>query len=166
MKPKKKSSLKLICFWGLIVLVALYNPLSARVMTLTAAFLHRIEPGVFYNMVAAESSFNSLAVSRKNAIGLGQVRVETAKYIIPYYIQGMLWFPPTNLHIAAVYYKYLLNRYSGNHSLSLAAYNWGETNVDIKLRQEGLVIDRDSNYREMFINVPETYHYISRIIDD
>lgn len=152
-------------FWFLIFVILIYNPLSARLMTLSAALIHDIDPDLFYRLVATESSFRTLAYSRNKAIGLGQVQVNTAKYIFPHYFPGILWFPPANLHISAIYLKYLLKKYQGNVTLSLAAYNWGETNVDRKIREEGIVVEPQKNYRYLFYNVPETNSYIKKIVE-
>ncbi len=160
---KRRKRLTLWIFWLLLFVILLYNPLSARVMTLITASAHNIDRELFYNLIAAESSFRPLAYSRKKAIGLGQVQVNTARYIYPNYIPGLLWFPITNLHISAVYYKYLLDKYRNNVTLSLAAYNWGETNVDRRLRAEGVKIEPEGNYRYLFNNVPETYFYIKKV---
>ena len=153
----------LISIIGIALLV--YNPISARIMTKWTAYKHGFDKVFFYNLISAESSFNSIAYSRKRAIGLGQVRIETARYIYPEYVRGMLWFPPTNLHISAIYLKYLSKRYRDNKSLILAAYNWGETNVDRKLQSEGVVIEKSKDYRELFRNVPETFAYIQKVLD-
>ena len=152
--------------WIILIVFLLYNPVSVRIMTVFTALVNNIDSGIFYNLVATESSFNSFAVSRNEVFGLGQVKPSTAKYIFRYYVPGMLWIPPLNLHIAALYYNYLLKRFGNNHSLSLAAYNWGETNVENKLRQENISIETDKNYRELFRNVPETYHYIGATIKE
>jgi len=163
---KKKKKLTFWIFWLLVVLIVIYNPLSARLMTLITALIHGIDTDLYYKMIAAESSFRTLAYSRNKAIGLGQVQVRTAKYITESYIQGSLWFPPANLDISARYFKYLLSKYRGNTSLALAAYNWGESNVDSKLRQEMITIDPEVNYRYLFTRVPETNSFIKKVIED
>ncbi|MBW6515777.1 MAG: transglycosylase SLT domain-containing protein [Candidatus Cloacimonetes bacterium] len=162
---KRKRKLVKWIFWILIILILIYNPLSARLMTLIVAKAHNLDTQLFYRLVAAESSFRTLAYSRNKAIGLGQVQVNTAKYIFPQYVEGMLWFPPTNLHISAIYFRYLLNKYRDNVSLSLAAYNWGEANVDRKIKEERIIIDSETNYRHLFRNVPETYFFIKKILE-
>jgi|SRR5690554_780275 soluble lytic murein transglycosylase-like protein len=163
---KRKKGLVFWLFWLMVVLILIYNPLSARLMTLVTASIHGIDNDLFYSMIAAESSFRTLAYSRNKAIGLGQVKVSTARYISKNYIHGSLWFPPTNLHISAQYFKYLLKKYRSNASLALAAYNWGESNVDRKLQQEMIIIEPEVNYRYLFFRVPETNSFIKRVIED
>ena len=162
---KLKRGLRFFIFWLLVLIILLYNPLSARLMTIITARKHGLDRELFYRLISVESSFRSLAYSRSRAIGLGQVQRKTAEYIYPNYFPGILWFPPTNLHISAIYLKYLLNKYRGNVSLSLAAYNWGETNVDRKLRSENITIDSEENYRYLFRNVPETYVFIKNVLE-
>lgn len=165
-KRKKRITPAALFFLFVIIFLLVYNPFSARLMTIIISSANGVDRDVFYKLVEAESSFNSFAVSRKKAIGLGQVKSSTARYIFPHYVPGMLFFPPTNLHISAIYYKHLLEKYRGNHTLALAAYNWGEGNVDHKLRQEEITIDSDKNYRELFVNVPETYYYVGKVLRD
>lgn len=162
---KRIKRVPFILFWFLVVIILIYNPLSARVMTLMTAVSHGLDTELFYKLIDAESSFRSLAYSRSRAIGLGQVQVPTARYVYRNYIPGILWFPPANLHISARYFSYLLNKYQGNVSLSLAAYNWGESNVDRRLRKEEITIDTDENYRYLFRNVPETNFFIKKIME-
>jgi len=157
----KKGWLKFF-FYFLILFILIYNPISARIMTVATATFHNLNIALYYKQIAAESSFRSFALSKKGAIGLGQVLPGTAKYIQPKNPTLFLWFPPSNLHTSAKYMKYLLKKYDKNWSLSLAAYNWGETNVDKRIRK--LEIERDKNYREIFSDIPETYTFIGKII--
>ncbi len=157
----KKNLLRLILLF-LIVIILFYNPVSLRLMTLGFAIYYKLDPGKFYRLVGAESSFRSFAVSSKQAIGLGQVKEDTAGYIYQRHKRGMLFLPFYNLKITALYLKYLLSRYNNNWSLSLAAYNWGETNVDRRIRGRELLPDK--NYSNLFSDIPETRRFISKII--
>lgn len=164
-KRKKGSSTRWIISVLLVLLIALillYNPVSIRVMTVGVAIYHGIDPVIFYRLIRTESSFRSFAVSDAQAIGLGQIRESTAHYIHKQHKRGMLFVPVYNLSLSARYIKYLLQQYHGNWSLALAAYNWGETNVNARMGKTK--IDPGEDYRNMFRDVPETYHYISRIL--
>jgi len=78
---------------------------------------------------------------------------------------ALLFVPPVNLCISAAYTRYLANKYYDNHSLVLAAYNWGESRVDRRVKERLDSIDAGLDYRWLFSDIPETYTYISRILD-
>jgi soluble lytic murein transglycosylase len=146
----------------LLFLILIYNPVSIRLMTVGTAVWYGLDPLVFYRLIRTESNFRSLAVSPSSAIGLGQIQESTAQYIHVKHRRGMLFVPFYNLRLAAQYIKYLQGQFNGNWSLVLAAYNWGETNVT--RRMAGTNPDREADYRERFRDVPETWHFINKIL--
>ncbi len=146
----------------LVALILIYNPISIRLMTVGVAAWYGVDAQIFYRLINTESRFRSLAVSSADAIGLGQVRESTAKYIHVKHKKGMLFVPFYNLKMSARYIRYLHGRFNNNWSLVLAAYNWGESNVE--KRMQGISIDPSSDYREHFSDVPETYNYINKIL--
>ena len=164
MAKKRKLS---ACIGRLIVLfllmiILVYNPVSVRLMTVGIAAWHDLDAGIFYRLIRTESGFRSFAISRASAIGLGQVREDTAFYINEKHRRGLLFLPFYNLNLSARYLNYLHGKYQGNWSLVLAAYNWGETKVS--KRMQGRKIEPDKDYRQLFIGVPETYNYIEKIL--
>ncbi len=167
-KRKTKSRMRRLIRIPLILLLAslilVYNPISVRLMTVSVAIINGIDPGIFYRLVQTESRFRSFAVSPSSAIGLGQVKESTAQYIHVKHRRGMLFLPFYNLSISARYLSYLQERFAGNWSLVLAAYNWGENNVE--KRMAGISIDPEADYRERFSDIPETYNYINNILED
>ncbi|MDY0150998.1 MAG: transglycosylase SLT domain-containing protein [Candidatus Cloacimonas sp.] len=167
MKPKKKHKrsakwMITVCLALLIILILVYNPVSVRVMTVGVAVYYGLDPGIFYRLIRSESSFRSFAISNAEAIGLGQLRESTAFYIHKNHKRGLLFVPFYNLKLAAKYVLYLRGRYNGNWSLTLAAYNWGETNVSKRI--SGMKIEPDKNYQYRFKDIPETYKYIDKIL--
>jgi len=74
----------------------------------------------------------------------------------------LLFVPLYNLRLSARYLNYLRAKYQGNWSLTLAAYNWGETNVSRRIDTQN--IDAQKDYREHFRDIPETYNYIGKIL--
>jgi soluble lytic murein transglycosylase len=161
-KPQAKRLIQQFILLVLAVIVLCYNPISLRLMTLGYAVYYKLDPIKFYRLVGAESSFRSLAVSSQHAIGLGQVKEDTAGYINTEHKRGLLFLPFYNLKITSLYLKYLMERYNGNWSLVLAAYNWGETNVDNRLK--GRQIDPAKNYISLFSDIPETRIFIHKIL--
>jgi hypothetical protein len=109
-----------------------------------AAERHGLDALLLASLVAAESSFDPLAVSSHGAIGLTQILPSTAER--PW---ELLTIPEINLDEGASYLKQLLDLYDGDLELALAAYNAGPGNV------------------RRFGGVPpfvETTHYVSRVL--
>jgi len=163
---KKRSSTGIVVSIVLVLLLCLilvYNPISVRLMTIGVAVYYGLDPGIFYRLIRTESSFRSFAISNAQAIGLGQIRESTAFYIHKQHKRGWLFVPFYNLKLAAKYLVYLQERFQGNWSLTLAAYNWGETNVSKRIGK--LKIDPQADYSQRFKDIPETYNYVQKILN-
>jgi hypothetical protein len=91
-----------------------------------AASKYEIEPELIHAVIKTESNGNERAVSRKGAIGLMQLMPSTAMDMNvsdPYN-------PKENIEGGAKYLRYLLERFNGDLTLALAAYNAGPTTVE------------------------------------
>ena len=86
-----------------------------------AAMKHGVDEKLITHLIAVESNFNPRAVSRKRARGLMQLIPETAAH----YSVANIFDPAQNIDAGTHYLKDLLERYRGNLSLALAAYNAG-----------------------------------------
>jgi hypothetical protein len=86
---------------------------------------HGIDPALVHAIVKVESDFNPYALSRKGAMGLMQLMPQTAAEMNV----GNSFNPNDNIDGGVKYLRYLIDRYEGNLSLALAAYNSGETAV-------------------------------------
>ena len=92
-----------------------------------------IDKALIYAVIKAESSFKANAKSSKDAMGLMQLKEETAKYVCELnsfeYITNKeeLFKPELNIKLVTYYLKYLINKFDGNLKYALIAYNAGET---------------------------------------
>src|SRR4051794_21240950 len=77
-------------------------------------------------VAAQESGFRSCAVSKKGAMGLMQLMPATADQ---FHVKDP-FDPQENLDAGARFLRQLLEKYKGDLSLSLAAYNAGAATVD------------------------------------
>jgi hypothetical protein len=91
-----------------------------------AAARHDVDPALVKAVISTESGWNAHAVSRKGAVGLMQLIPGTAQR----FGVNNSFDPAQNVEGGTTYLKALLDRYNGDLSMSLAAYNAGEHAVD------------------------------------
>ena len=98
-----------------------------------------LAPELIHSVVAAESAYQPQAVSPAGAEGLMQLMPETAREL------GVedSFDPQQNLRGGSRYLKQLLDKYDGDLDRALAAYNWGQGNVDRKGLEQMPVETRD-----------------------
>jgi soluble lytic murein transglycosylase-like protein len=92
-----------------------------------AAARHDVDPALVKAVISTESGWNPQAVSRKGAVGLMQLIPGTAQR----FGVNNSFDPAQNVEGGTTYLKALLDRYNGDLSMSLAAYNAGEHAVDL-----------------------------------
>jgi soluble lytic murein transglycosylase len=124
-----------------------------------------LDPSLIAGVIYAESHFRDGQTSAAGAEGLMQLTPRTARDIArksggTAFNVGDLGTPQVNISYGAYYLRYLLDRYGGNETFALAAYNGGEGNVDrwivaARSRNQALTIDA--------IPFSETRAYVRRV---
>jgi soluble lytic murein transglycosylase len=95
---------------------------------------YRLDPALLAAVIYQESKFQPDAKSSSGAIGLMQLRPDTAKGIAVRtggnrFQTSDLYNPEINIRYGSWYLRHLLDKY-GDEKLALAAYNAGQRNVD------------------------------------
>src|ERR671933_1277131 len=124
-----------------------------------------LDPALIAAVIYAESRFRDGQTSAAGAQGLMQITPATARMIarksggIAFTVED-LGTPQVNIAYGSWYLRYLMQRYAGNETFALAAYNGGEGNVDrwiatAQRRNELLTIEA--------IPFSETRAYVRRV---
>ncbi len=87
---------------------------------------NELPPELVAAVVKTESDFRPRLVSNRNAHGLMQIIPSTGRFM------GArdLFNPHDNIRTGTKYLRYLYDRYDGNRTMTLAAYNGGPGNVE------------------------------------
>jgi len=84
-----------------------------------------LSPQLIHSVIKVESNYNPHAISNKGALGLMQLIPATARR----FGVSDVFNPVQNIQGGAKYLRYLLDLYSEDYPLALAAYNAGEAAV-------------------------------------
>lgn len=125
---------------------------------------YNLEPSLVASLINVESSFNKNAKSNKDAIGLMQIKLDTANYLNDlnnreHTTESQLFEVEINLKYGCEYLRYLLDKFIDTYT-ALAAYNAGETRVRSWLKSANYSLDGNT-----LINIPynETANYLVKI---
>jgi soluble lytic murein transglycosylase len=116
-----------------------------RPFIMAAARKHNVDPSLVAAVIKAESAFDPKAVSWVGARGLMQLMPKTAALV------GVKdsFDPEQNIMGGTRYLRMMLNRFNGNLSLAVAAYNCGPERVA-----------RDKRIPD----IPETKNYVRTVL--
>jgi hypothetical protein len=106
---------------------------------------YNIEPSLVRAVIKTESNWDSMAISQKGAMGLMQLMPDTAKVME---VKNP-FNPEENIEGGIKYLRYLLDRFNGDLTLALAAYNAGPE----KIKKFGGIPP-----------IPETQRYVKQIL--
>jgi soluble lytic murein transglycosylase len=165
-----------IAFAALLAVVAIAPIFHSAVKEITLPLRHEdiirqqardkgIDPALIAGVIYAESRFRDGQVSAAGAQGLMQLTPETAKDIARWtggvaFTTKDLGTPQVNIAYGAYYLRHMLERYGGNQSLALAAYNAGAGNVDRWLSEAGV---QGKTFRVRDIPFAETRGYVEAV---
>lgn len=166
-----------ICGWILIVFSCFTFALSAQKIfdvlrhpiqyeneIISASKTYEIDPEIIMSVINVESSFKPNAKSKKNAIGLMQIKLSTANYLCDsenkkHLTESDLFTPKTNIDFGCKYLNYLMKKFDDKFT-ALAAYNAGETRVRSWLNCEDFSADKKTLKTIPF---EETRNYVEKI---
>ncbi len=115
---------------------------------LAASAEHRVDPDLLFALIAAESRFDSKAVSPKGARGLGQLMFRTARSVAPQEVRRPedLHSVPRNLSATAGHLRQLMDEGSGDVRKALRAYHRGGEVRSAQGRESDKYVARVSTY--------------------
>lgn len=124
---------------------------------------YNVEKNLIYGIIKAESGFDETAVSNKDAVGLMQIKEDTAKWCIDQMGEEIdiknLSNPEINIKIGVWYFSYLKEQLKSDE-LAIVAYNAGITHVKEWLK-DGLIDEKVSDPDK--IPFKETKKYIKNV---
>ncbi len=160
---------------GAVGLVAAWPLLHMEIRKLTLPLDHadiirqqarakQVDPALIAAVIYAETKFNPRP-SSAGAEGLMQILPETATFLAhrsgaTSFTVADLGTPQVNIAYGSYYLRYLLDRYGGDETLALAAYNGGAGNVDNWLAQAR---GAGQTFTTADIAFPETRAYVEKV---
>jgi soluble lytic murein transglycosylase len=129
---------------------------------------YRLDPALLAAVIYQESKFQADAKSSSGAIGLMQLRPETAKGIAirtggSRFQTSDLYNPEINIRYGSWYLRHLLDKY-GDEKTALAAYNAGQRNVDTwRAEGKGIQFSETRAYVDRVEHLKDVYRRAYRL---
>jgi soluble lytic murein transglycosylase len=124
---------------------------------------YRLDPALLAAVIYQESKFRADAKSSSGAIGLMQLRPDTARGIAirtggNRFRTQDLYDPEINVRYGSWYLRHLLDKY-GDEQTALAAYNAGQRNVDTwRAQGKGIQFTETREYVDRVEKLKKIYH--------
>jgi hypothetical protein len=138
-----------------------HDPAQMAELILSKCERAGLDPFLILAMIKAESDFNSRAVSSEGAMGLMQIKPETASLLVPYGDFGpensdrLLLDNDLNISLGTMYLAKLIHRF-GDVDVALEAYNKGPDGM-LTLLSAG--VDEEGRYAGKVKNNYRKYKY-------
>ena len=141
-----------------------FKPYLASVMNFSVDY--QIDPFWIIAIMMVESNFNTKAISPKNALGLMQIKPDTAQFlyqlmrreVTPEEAAKNMHHPEENIEVGVFYLKKLLYNFRLNYRLATVAYNMGPTKLRNRLVEKTLDVATFS----YLVKVKESYSLVSK----
>ncbi len=136
-----------------------------------AAKEYNVDICLVYGVIRNESNFNPDVVSNAGAIGLMQIMPDTFTWLQNYrenfepkkiLDSDKLYDPKINIDYGTYYLRYLLDKYDGDRSLVICAYNAGYGNVDSWI-EDGTI--PNGNVSPSDVPFSETSNYLAKVTE-
>ena len=136
-----------------------------------AAKEYNVDICLVYGVIRNESNFNPDIVSNAGAIGLMQIMPDTFTWLQNYrenfepkkiLDSDKLYDPKINIDYGTYYLRYLLDKYDGDRSLVICAYNAGYGNVDSWI-EDGTIPNGDVSPSD--VPFSETSNYLAKVTE-
>jgi len=126
---------------------------------------YSLKPSQVSAIIYEESKFDPDVVSSQDAIGLMQILPATANLLakelgIERLLRDDLFIPDINIRFGTYYYRQLLDKYNGDTTLALAAYNAGfgsvdkaEKNIEYLPKETQEFVKRTRNTEKVYITL-------------
>lgn len=149
---------------GYKLFIVVTHPIKFKNEIAVIAEKYDLSPSLVAGVIKVESFYNQYAKSNKNACGLMQVKLSTAKYVANLYNISLpneynIYNIENNIEYGCAYLNYLSGKFDDIDTI-LSAYNAGETTVLSWLKnkeysQNGQVLDK--------IPYNETKNYVKKV---
>jgi soluble lytic murein transglycosylase len=144
---------------------ALLYPRPFRKEVTAAVGFTRIDEPLLYGVLRQESLFRPDATSLAGAVGLAQLGYSTAeltasRWQLPRPSRADLYDPETSIRLGAARLSTLIDKYSGQLPVALAAYNAGESAAERWLPERAM----DNDVWTENIPYNETRAYVRRVL--